>query len=123
METQSKFLNKKYLETRLREIREIRQKEMIFEIGESDRTFSRSLYVSFYCPISSGKFIKGHTLRISDHIIDTPHTQFIIEPSACLTKKKKQQFARALETAVKKAKTKHFYKEMENISRGDEKNA
>lgn len=121
METQSKFLNKQYLETRLREIREIKRKEITFEIEESDRAFSKSLYVNLYCPSGSGKWFKSHTLRISDHSFeDCPHTQFIIEPSAFLTKKKKQQFVRALETAVRKAKTKHFYKEMENISRGDE---
>lgn len=120
METQSKFLNKQYLETRLWEIREIKRKEITFEIEESDRAFSKSLYVNLYCPSGSGKWFKNHTLRISDHSFeDCPHTQFIIEPSAFLTKKKKQQFVRALETAVRKAKTKHFYKEMENISRGD----
>lgn len=120
METQSKFLNKQYLETRLREIREIKRKEITFEIEESDRAFSKSLYVNFYCLSYSGKCFKNHTLRISDHSFeDCPHTQFIIEPSAFLTKKKKQQFVRALETAVRKAKTRHFYKEMENISKGD----
>lgn len=34
METQSKFLNKQYLETRLREIREIKRKEITFDIEE-----------------------------------------------------------------------------------------
>ena len=120
METQSKFLNKQYLETRLREIREIKLKEITFDIEESDRAFSKSLYVNLYCPSGNGKWFKNHTLRISDHSFkDCLHTQFIIEPSAFLTKKKKQQFVRALETSVRKAKTKHFYKEMKNISGGD----
>jgi hypothetical protein len=123
METQSKFLNKQYLETRLREIREIKRKEINFKIEESDRAFSKSLYVNFYCPSGNGKWFKNHTLRISDHPFENcPHTQFIIDPSAFLTKKKKQQFIRALERSVRNAKTKHFYKEMENILKEDENN-
>lgn len=120
METQSKFLNKQYLETRLREIKEIKRKEIFFDIEESNRVFSKSLYINFYSQSLGSKQFKNHTLRISDHIQeDCPHSQFIIEPNGFLTKKKKQQFMRAVETAVKKARIKHFYKELNKISNGD----
>ena len=123
METQTKFLNKQYLETRIMEIKEIKRKEIDFKIEESDRAFSKTLYINFYCPSGNGKWFKNHTLRISDHSFeDCPHTQFIIEPNAFLTKKKKQQFVRALETAVRKAKTRHFYKEIESVSKKEEEN-
>lgn len=121
METQDKFLNKQYLETRLREQREIKRKELFFDITESDRTFSRSLYINIYSQSLGGKRFKGHTIRISDHqLSDCPHSQFIIEPNSILTKKKKAQFIRILETAFKKAQIKHFYKELSKISKEDE---
>lgn len=49
MDTQSKLLNKQYLETRIRELKEIRTKELEFTIEESDRVFSKSLYINFWC--------------------------------------------------------------------------
>ena len=118
METQSKFLNKQYLETRLWETREIKRKEIKFEIEESDRAFSKTLYVNFFCLGLDNKWFKNHTLRISDHsFADCPHTQFIIEPNEYMTKKKKQQFMKAIELAIRKAKSRSFRLEMRNISR------
>ena len=118
MEKQSKFFEKQYLETRLRELKEVKKKEIFFDIEESDRVFSNSLYINFYTTAVGGKKFKNHTLRISDHFqVDCPHTQFIIEPNCVLIKKKKAQFIRAVETAIRKAQTKHFYKEMNKISK------
>lgn len=118
METQSKFLNKQYLETRLWGIREIKRKEIKFEIEESDRAFSRTLYVNFFCLGLDNKWFKNHTLRISDHsLADSLHTQFIVKPNEYMTKKKKQQFITAIELAIRKAKSRNFRLEMRNISR------
>lgn len=118
MDKQIKLLNKDYLSTRIRELKEIKRKELTFEIEESDRAFSKSLYVCFYTTDSSGKPFKTHTLRISDH--SSPnciHTQFIIEPNEDLTKKKKAQFMKILESCVRKGQTRFFYKEMEKITK------
>ena len=119
MEKQIKLLNKEYLKTRLSEMREIKRKEVFFEIEESDRAFSKSLYISIWTQSYGEKKFKNSTLRISEHSIsDCTHTQFIIEPESCLTKKKKQQFVRALEKAILKAKTKNLYKQLEKIGKG-----
>lgn len=123
MEKQEKFLNKQYLETRVREVKEIRQKKMKFDITESDRLFSKTLYVNFYCFGENGKWFKEHTLRVSDHVLeDCYHSQFIVDPNENLTKKKKAQFLRVLELAVKKAQIRNFYKEIENVSKENETN-
>jgi hypothetical protein len=117
MDIQAKVLNKQYLETRIREIKEIKRKEIIFDIEESDRVFSKTLYVNFYCQGEDSWWFKGHTLRISDHFQENcPHSQFIINPSEWFTKKKKVQFMKTLENAVKKAKTRCFYKELKKLS-------
>ena len=47
METQSKFLSIPYLETRLKEIQEIKRGEMKYKIERSDRVNSNSLYITF----------------------------------------------------------------------------
>lgn len=47
METQSRLLNKDYLETRLRDIGAIRRKEFHFEIHESDRALSNGFGSEF----------------------------------------------------------------------------
>lgn len=109
METQIKFLNKQYLETRIKEFKEVKRNEVRFEIRESDRAFSRSLYIEFYCLGENGSWFKQKTVRISDHAIaDCPHFQFIIEPNSILTKKKKQQFVKMLENAIKRSKKRQF---------------
>lgn len=118
MDRQTKLLNKQYLETRLRELKEIRRKEITFDIEESDRAFSKSLYINFYIEGKDGKVYKTSTLRISDHLSSKcPHTQFIIEPNNYLEKKKKTQFMKAVELVVKKARIRFFCKEMEKITK------
>lgn len=123
METQIKFLNKQYLETRIRELKQVRRKEVKFEIKESDRAFSKTLYIEFYCNAGKDKWFKQRTLRISDHLLpDCPHAQFIIEPNGFLTKKKKHQFITMLENTVKRSKERQFYIELDKISTRGENN-
>lgn len=123
MDKQIKFLSKQYLETRISELKEVRRKEVKFYIKESDRAFSKTLYIEFFCSSGKDKWYKQKTIRISDHLLtDCPHIQFIIEPDNFLTKKKKQQFMKILENAVKKSKTRQFYKELDKISTQGENN-
>lgn len=105
MDKQSKFLDKNYLKTRLMEFDAIKKGELTFELKESDRVLSKTLYVDFWAN-SGDKHYKQATMRISDHSIDCPHTQFIIEPYELITKKKKQQFVRLVECSIKRAKDK-----------------
>lgn len=115
METQSKFLNKEYLETRLRDFSAFKKHELTFRIHESDRTFSKTLYIEFWA-VDGEKHYKQKTLRISDHLLaDCPHIQFIIEPQDCLTKKKKQKFVRVIEDVISLSKHKSLYHKLENL--------
>ena len=116
MDRQSKFLDKEYLETRLRDFSAIKKHELYFQIHESDRVLSKTLYIEFWVK-DGGKNFKQRTIRISDHSIDCPHTQFIIDPYACLTKKKKQQFIRLVESAIKVSKKKNLYRKLENLQK------
>lgn len=99
VEYESKFLSQEYLETRLRDFKEIRQKQVTFKIVKSNREESKSLYIEFYVDK-----IKGHTLRVSDHIVNTCHTQFIVSEFNVLKKKKKAQFVALVESSIRKAK-------------------
>lgn len=116
METQAKFLSKEYLGTRLREFSAIKNHDLFFRIHESDRVLSKTLYVEFWAKDGDKNF-KQQTIRISDHIIDCPHSQFIIDPYACLTKKKKQQFVRLVESAIKLSNRKSLYHKLENLEK------
>lgn len=119
MDTQSKLLNKQYVETRIREIKEIRSREVEFKIEESDRAFSKTIYIHFFCKSTNadGKWFKGATLRISDHEQqDCIFPQFIIKPSEYLTKKKKAEFMRWLELTTKRAKKKSLYMTLNKLS-------
>lgn len=114
MDKQDKLLDKRYLETRIREIKAVRDKEVFFEIRNSDNENSISLYVNFFCKDAHGRKTKAYTLRISDHSLqDRPCLQFIIDPTDFLTKKKKQQFMNAVERAVQRATNKNA---MRNLS-------
>lgn len=116
MDKEIKLLNKQYLETKLRDIYEIKRRVVLIEFEDTDRAFSKSLYINFIC--KSDKDWKCHTLRISDHELKgCPHTQFIIEPDEDLTKKTKKRFLKVVESCIKKALNRHFYKELEKISK------
>ena len=124
MDRQSKFLSKEYLETRLRDFSAIKKHELYFQIYESNRVLSKTLYIEFWVKDGNKNF-RQQTIRISDHIIDCSHAQFIVDPYACLTKKKKQQFIRLIESVIKLSKRKSLYRKLENLSQGkkDGKNA
>ena len=86
MNTEKKFLDPNYVATRLRDFKDIQKRVVTFSIHKSDNETSNSIYVDFWV----GHF-KCSTLRISDHIIEYPQSQFIVGEDI-LTKKKKAQF-------------------------------
>lgn len=97
METQIKLFDKAYVESQVRQVKEIRNKQLKFDIYESDRTFSRTLYVNFYWNSMDNKWVKGCTLRISDHLLPNDiHRTFLVNPSKFLDKKTKEKFTHAL---------------------------
>lgn len=121
MEKQDKFFDKNYLTTRLRDFPAIKNKSVWFEIGDSNRTFSKTIYIYFY---TSTELRSEYAIRISDH----PHEQagqiqFLINPDDFLTKRKKQEFIRIVEHAIKRAKqntTKYYLKKMsKNVDNTD----
>lgn len=115
MDTQAKFLNKEYLETRLRDLTPIRRKEFSFKIHESDRALSKTLYVEFWTK-DGENYYKQQTIRISDHWQDDcPHIQFIVKPYEFLTKQKKQQFLRMIENTIKKGQRRNLYFKLKNL--------
>lgn len=123
MDKQDKLLDKKYLETRIREIKAIRNKDVFFEIRDSDKENSISLYVNFFCKDAKGRKTKAYTLRISDHsLADRPCLQFIIDPNDFLTKKKKQQFMSAVERAVQRASDKNSMRNLSYLLREKKSN-
>lgn len=116
MDLQSKFLNKEYLETRLRDFGAIKKNELSFMIHGSNRPNSKTLYVVFWSH-DCDKNYQRKTVRISDHSLkDCVHPQFIVEPLKCLTKKKKQQFVRIIERAINCSKHKNIYEKFKKIS-------
>lgn len=118
MEAQEKLLNKQYLETRIRELKEIRTKELEFTIEESDRVFSKSLYINFWCKGKGIEHFKMSTLRVSDHEQeDCPFIQFIVCPDNTLTKKKKAELMRLLEETIRKGKTNYVKKTIKKLTK------
>ena len=121
MDTQSKLLNRQYLETRIRELKEIRAKELEFTIEESDRVFSRSLYINFWCKGKKFEHFKISTLRVSDHEqADCPFAQFIVYPNNALTKKKKAELMGLLQETIRRGKTKFVKKTINMLTMGKE---
>lgn len=109
MDKQDKFFDKNYLATRLRDFPAIKNKSVWFKIGDSNRAFSKTIYVYLF---TSEDLRSEYAIRISDH----PHeqagqVQFLISPDDFLTKRKKQEFIRIVEHAIKRAKqnTTRFY--------------
>lgn len=101
MECEEKFLDKGYLETRVRDLREIKRGDLDFSVEPSCNADkgSKSLYIHF----RKGN-LNLYDLRVSDHSINTRQTQFIVTEGEILTKKKRGQFTRLLEKAVKMAR-------------------
>lgn len=116
METQSKFLSIPYLETRLNEISEIKRGEMRYEIENSDRADSKSLYIMFFMLNGNSRWQKYATLRISDHEQkNCIFPQFIVAPNDIMTKKKKQKFIGAIKKSVARAKIKFRVKALDKM--------
>lgn len=101
MDTQIKLLNKDYIESQAGQLKEVRQKLLKVKFEETDRAFSRSIYVIFYVRAPKGYWRRGCGLRISDHLLaDDPHTTFLIKPNKVLDKKTKKKFIHALEVTA-----------------------
>lgn len=114
MDKQSRLLDIDYLNIRIQELKPIRRKELLYRIEKSNRIYSNTKYVIFY---TTDDGYKAHTLRISDH--KQPlcvHSEFLVKPNDDLTKKKKEQFMKALDLASKKALEKTMYKGLKEIS-------
>ena len=105
MDLEDKFLDAAYLETRVRDLKEIKRGDLDFFIEKScNAPKSKSLYIIF----CKGGW-NAATLRVSDHIVNTTQVQFIVTEGDILKKKKKEEFARLLEKVVGLAK-KHLLK-------------
>lgn len=121
-DTQMKLLNKDYLKTRIEEMPPVRRGEVSYTIEESDRMFSKTLYVSFWTPnpMEQGKWFKGKTLRLSDHLLEEcVHDQLLVNPEKELTKKKKETLMRALDLTYRKSLLKNVNKAIKELSKGE----
>lgn len=96
------FLESDYLATRLRDFKEIKKGEVKFKVDNSSNENSKSKYIRFYI----GNY-KCAELRVSDHIVNTTQTQFIVKGDI-LSKKKKADFVRLVEKCMQKAKQNHL---------------
>lgn len=102
MDYEEKFLDKSYLETRIRDFKEIKNGDFEFCVERSKNyPESASLYVHF----KRGAWNIAE-LRVSDHSVNTAQTQFIVERGVILGKKKKEQFVRLVEKVIGVAKKK-----------------
>lgn len=109
MEKQAKLLDKQYLTTRLNEFKEIKRGEVQFAFHESDRAFSKTLYIDFFIPDQKLDKKWGTELRISDHQVDTNiKNQLIIDFDACLDKGTKQKFMGMVKRCICGAKRKNL---------------
>ena len=115
MDKQSRLLDEDYLTIRIQELKPIRRKELKYRFEHSNRIYSKTIYVIFYSQDKDWHY-KAHTLRISDHPQTfCVHSEFIVNPDEDLTKKKKEQFMKALELATKKALEKSMYNNLNNL--------
>ena len=125
METETKFLDVNYVETRIREFKDIRSKQVSYKIERSNRENSNSIYVRFYLTrINKGeeRFFAGSGVRISDHYLsDYPHKQFIVDTTMPLTKGRKAIFIKTLEKALKTTFKTSFMVKLNNLSSEGEK--
>ena len=121
MEQENKFLDPLYVETRVRELKAIRNKEYSFKISKSNRENSKSIYVRFYRVfIYNGeqKFFGDKTLRISDHFLPTYEkgSQFIVRENTPLTKGRKALFMRTIEKTLKIAQKSDLMHDLSKLS-------
>lgn len=118
MAKQNKFFEKEYVETILRDFKPIKSKEISFQIYDSDRSYSKSMYIGFWHHIKDIGWRKLATLRVSDHIDkNCIHPQFIVDLSKVLTKKKVELFKRTINNCIKRCKHKVLQLNINKISR------
>lgn len=118
MDTQMKLFDEAYVESQVRQVKEVRQKKIDFEIYKSDRVFSRTIYVNFICNAVDGTLLKGCTLRISDHLLPNEiHRTFLVKPDNFLDKKTKEKFRKALELTASDTIKKTVRKNLNKLSR------
>lgn len=118
METQIKLFNKDYVESQVRQVKEVWHKQLRFDIEESDRAFSKTLYVNFYWCSVDNTWLKGCTLRISNHIVPNDiHKTFLVKPENFLDKKTKAKFMRALELTASDTIKKSVRKNLDRLSK------
>lgn len=125
MDTQMKLFDEAYVESQVRQVKEVRQKKIDFGIYKSDRSFSRTIYVNFICNAVDGTLLKGCTLRISDHLLPhETHRTFLVKPDNFLDKKTKEKFRKALELTASDTIKKTVRKNLNKLTKrfGDEKN-
>ena len=119
MDTQSRLLDKSYVEIQVRQLKEIKQDVLHFNIEQSNRKSSQTLYVSFYYEPVASIWVKGSTLRISDHLIKNKiHTTFLINPDEILDKKTKLKFIRTLKNTIKVTYRKQLNMVMKRLENG-----
>lgn len=125
VETEEKFLDINYVETRIRELKEIRNKKYAYKIQKSNRENSKTIYVRFYEVLNfkgDDKFFGEVQLRISDHYLpDKFCVQFITRENTFLTKKRKTTFKRTLENCIKLCIKGSFNYNLNKISKESEK--
>lgn len=118
MDTQMKLFDEAYVESQVRQVKEVRQKKIDFEIYKSNRVFSRTIYVNFICNAVDGTLLKGCTLRISDHLLpNETHRTFLVKPDNFLDKKTKEKFRKALELTASDTIKKTVRKNLNKLSR------
>lgn len=115
MDMQSKLLDQNYLKTRLEELKEIKKGDVKYNIYESDRLFSKTIYIDFYIQ-GKDKWYKQYSIRISDHEIKCPQEQFIIDRNLTLTKGVKNKFMELVKKTINRSKNRCFYIEMDKVS-------
>ncbi len=118
MDTQMKLFDEAYVESQVRQVKEVRQKKIDFEIYKSNRVFSRTIYVNFICNAVDGTLLKGCTLRISDHLLPNEiYRTFLVKPDNFLDKKTKEKFRKALELTASDTIKKTVRKNLNKLSR------
>lgn len=115
MDMQSKLLDQNYLKTRLEELKEIKKGDVKYNIYESDRLFSKTIYIDFYIQ-GKDKWYKQYSIRISDHEIKCLQEQFIIDRNLTLTKGVKDKFMQLVKKTINRSKNRCFYIEMDKVS-------
>lgn len=114
---QDKFFDENYLTELLNQVYYVKDKGVGFRFEKSDRPFSKTIYINFYCNIGVGAWSKRNTLRVSDHLQpNCPHKQFIVKCDCVIDKKTRKRFMIMATATAKRALQKEFYRTIEKLS-------